>query len=159
MHRISRPAHAVVVAAVIEKYGDVKALEAIVKAHELAEAAGRARPTAKLYVQAAADIGCPVVEADESDAKQTAEIRAAWDRTQKTVTRLVDVIKATQTPKTAAEIDLAESLVATLRAQAAELSKEISRAKVKTQIDKRAHQAIPAAREESVGAEPVVAAT
>ncbi|MFD3890417.1 hypothetical protein [Streptomyces microflavus] len=57
VHRVSRPSHAVVISAVIDQHGDEAALKVIPRAHALAAAQNRTRPTAALFEQAAKELG------------------------------------------------------------------------------------------------------
>ncbi|KUF17339.1 hypothetical protein [Streptomyces silvensis] len=90
VHRVSRPSHAVVIAAVIDQHGDEAALKVIPKAHELAAAQNRTRPTAKLFEQAANELGYPVKLITDGSDSGPAALTAPPSvvRAQKTLGRL-----------------------------------------------------------------------
>ncbi|MFJ8388571.1 hypothetical protein ACIQ9Q_29420 [Streptomyces sp. NPDC094438] len=94
VHRISRPSHAVVIAAVIDQYSEDAAVETIPKAHELAAQQNKTRPTAALFEQAARELGYPVklISDDTDDNPPALTAPTAVVRAQKTLGRLTVTI-------------------------------------------------------------------
>ena len=84
VHRISRPSHAVVIAAVIDQHGEDAALAVIPKAWELAAAENRRRPTAAQFERAAAELKYPIKlitdESDDAASAITAPLRSCGPR-------------------------------------------------------------------------------
>ncbi|MEU5091063.1 MULTISPECIES: hypothetical protein [unclassified Streptomyces] len=151
VHRISRPSHAVVIAAVIDQYGDEAALKVIPKAHELAAQQNRTRPTAALFEQAAKELGYPVklISDDTDDSPAALVAPTAVVRTQHTLGRFTTALGGVREKHIAA---MSRSDVDAIRVQA-----EAARAQLDQYlgiIDKvYPKKAIPSSRAETGGAE------